>query len=105
MFEKLARSLARWHAKVKNWHALWHAGTFFGTLASKNENLAHFWHVDNQARWHVNHAGPQARWHAGTHGTRYNSYKTNSLTNLLSDEKRIIMLKHKNFKISEKALQ
>ena len=53
--EKMARLLARWHAKLKNWHAFcklvpwhikmrsWHA---FGTLARR-------------PRWHVWHA-----WHA-----------------------------------------
>ena len=63
MFEKLERSLTRWHAKLKHWHALWHVGTFFGMLTRKNENLARFWHVGTQARWHVNHASTQARWH------------------------------------------
>ena len=27
MFENLARLLARWHGKMKNWHAVWHVGT------------------------------------------------------------------------------
>ena len=41
MFEKLARRLARSHAKLKHWHAAWH----FGMLARKNEKLARFWHI------------------------------------------------------------
>ena len=47
--EKMARLLARWHAKLKYWHALarWH---------TKLKN----WHAfANLARWHV-------YWHAGT---------------------------------------
>ena len=80
MFEKLAPSLARWHAKSKHWHALWYVGTFFGTLAHENENLARFWHVGTKARWDVNHAGTQARWHVdqvGTHGTRFSKLEDN----------------------------
>ena len=83
--KKLARRLARWHAKLKHWHVFWHVDTFFGTLVRKNEKLARFWHVGAQARlhvnyagtqapWHVNHAGTQASWHVdhvGTHGTRF----------------------------------
>ena len=57
--EKLARHLAHWHAKLKHWNAVWHAGM----LARKNEKLARFWHVGTQSRWYVNHAGTQARWH------------------------------------------
>ena len=58
MFEKLACLLARWHAKVKNWHTfsmltcqveqlahLWHVETFIGMLACKNEKLVCIWHV------------------------------------------------------------
>ena len=45
MFEKLARLLAGWHVKLKNWHAVWHVGMFIGTLARKNEKLARFLHV------------------------------------------------------------
>ena len=51
--EKLAPLLARWHAKLKNWHA-------FG------ENLARFWHVGTLARGHVDHTGTPS-----THGTRF----------------------------------
>ena len=40
----------------------------FGTLACKNENLARFWHVGNQARWHVNHASTQDCWHVNHAG-------------------------------------
>ena len=76
MFEKLARfwacwyaKLKNWHVKVKNWHA-WHVGTLIGTLASKNEKFARFWHVDTKANWHVNHAGTQARWHQNRAGTQ-----------------------------------
>ena len=68
--EKLVRCLACWHVKLKHWHALWPVGTFFGTLASKNENLARFWHVSTQARWQVNHAGAQARWQVNHTGTQ-----------------------------------
>ena len=53
-FEKLARRLARWHAKLKNWH-VWHFGTFIGMLLRKNEKLVH-WHTDTSARklpWHM----------------------------------------------------
>ena len=54
MFEKLACSLARWHAKLKNWHAVWHAlwhvGTIFGTLARETGT----WHpFGTLARRHV----------------------------------------------------
>ena len=80
MFEKLARFLARWQAKLKHWHALWHVGTIFGTLAHKSDNLARFWHVCTQARWHVNHNGTQARWHldhGGTHDTRFSKLLSN----------------------------
>ena len=45
MSEKLACLLARWHAKLKNWHAVQHVGMFIDTLARKNEKLARFWHV------------------------------------------------------------
>ena len=64
---KLARRLARSHAKLKHWHVVWH----FGTLARRNEKLARFWHVGTQTRWHVDHVGMQARGHAGTHGTQF----------------------------------
>ena len=60
MFETLARFLARWrdklknwHAKLKRWHAVWHVGTFIGTLARKNENLARFRQVGTQTRWYI----------------------------------------------------
>ena len=49
MFEKLACRLARSYAKLKYWLSLWHVGMFIGTLACKNEKLAHFWDVDMQA--------------------------------------------------------
>ena len=42
MFEKLARRLASWDAKLKHWHAIRHVGAFIGTLARKNEKLTHF---------------------------------------------------------------
>ena len=52
-----------WHAKLKNWHA----DTFIGTLARKNEKLARkneklarFWHVGTLTRRHVDHAGTYA---------------------------------------------
>ena len=78
MFEKLARLLASWHTKVKNWHAIWHVrasssniSTLIGTLARKNGKLASFWHIGTQGRLHVNHTGTQARWQSDyfvTHG-------------------------------------
>ena len=37
MFEKLVRLLVGWHTKLKNWQAVWHVGTFIGTLTR--------WHV------------------------------------------------------------
>ena len=49
MLKKLAQLLARWQTKLGNWHSklkYWHAlsdvETFIGTLARKNEKLAHF---------------------------------------------------------------
>ena len=60
IFEKLARHLARWQAKLKHCHAVWHVGTFIGLLARKIEQLAHFLHVGTQACWNVNHIGTQA---------------------------------------------
>ena len=42
MFEKLARRLTRWHAKLKRWHPVQH----FGTVARKNEKLARRWQAD-----------------------------------------------------------
>ena len=42
MFEKLVRVLARLHAKLKHWHAVWHVGRFIGKLARKNEKLIYF---------------------------------------------------------------
>ena len=57
MFENLACLLTRWHANLKNRHAVWYVDTFISTLARKNEKLARFWHVGMQARWHVNHVG------------------------------------------------
>ena len=48
--EKFSRHLARWHAKLNHWLAVWHVGTFIDTLASKNEKLARSWHVGTQAR-------------------------------------------------------
>ena len=41
MFENLARQ----RIKLKQWHAVWHLGVFIGTLAYKNEKLAHLWYV------------------------------------------------------------
>ena len=84
MSEKLARLLARWHAKLKHWHATWHVSTFIGTLARENEKLARFWHDDTQARWHVNHAGTQACWHVDHVGTQARVARdlANSLLNL-----------------------
>ena len=77
--EKLARYLARWHAKLKHWQAVWHVST----LTRKNEKLSRFWHVGTQKRWHVNHADTQARWHVDHFGTQAhmarnlaNSYRT-----------------------------
>ena len=64
MFEKCQfGTLAR-----KYWHTLWHFGTFIGTLARKNENLARFWHVGMQAHWYINQAGTEARWHVNHAG-------------------------------------
>ena len=59
--ENVARYLARWHAKLKHWHAVWHIDTFIDTLARKNEKFARFNHGGTQARWHVDHVGMQAR--------------------------------------------
>ena len=64
MLEKLAHHLARWHAKLKHWHAVMH----FGMLAHKNEKLAR-WHAGTLTReprlrasmLHVDHIGTQAR--------------------------------------------
>ena len=70
MFKELARLLARWYTKLKHWHAVWHVGTFIGTLARKNEKLVLFWHVGTQAPRHVNHAYTQARWHVDHVGTQ-----------------------------------
>ena len=44
--------------------ARWHVGTFIGTLASKNEKSARFWHNGTWASGQVDHAGVH-----GTHGT------------------------------------
>ena len=60
--EKLARPLALWHTKLKNWHA----DTFITMLTRKNEKLARFWYVGAWARGHIDHAGTD-----GTHGTRF----------------------------------
>ena len=82
--EKLTHHLARWHAKLKHWHGVWHVGTFIGTLAHKNEKLARFWHVTlarkprwhgntstRKRRWHVSTLTRRPRWYVGTHGTRF----------------------------------
>ena len=66
--------MARWHAKLKNWHAVWHVGMFIGTLARENEKLARVRHVCTWESWHVNHADTLARWHknhASTQGRWY----------------------------------
>ena len=41
--------MARWHVKMRTWHA-------FGMLVRRHVNNA-----GTQARWHVDHAGTQAR--------------------------------------------
>ena len=46
MIKKLARFLARWHAKLKNEHD-------FGTLAPQIEKLARLWHVGMLARVYI----------------------------------------------------
>ena len=69
MFEKLARFLARWQAKLKHWHGLWNVGAFIGTLARKNEKVARFWHEGMLAckpNWHVSTLGRRPHVHAGT---------------------------------------
>ena len=61
--QNLAHLLARWHAKLKNWHA-------FGTLA----HLLADWPVKTRncytfrtlARWYVGHTGTH-----GMHGNRF----------------------------------
>ena len=68
--EKLARNLARWHPKLKYWHAIWQVAMFIGTLARKNEKLAHFLHIGTQVPWYVNHADTQALWHVNHSGTQ-----------------------------------
>ena len=103
MFEKLARLLAHWHAKLKtlhavwhiwharskHWHAVWRVSTFIGILARENKKLARFWDANTLARkprWHAStlarkprwHAGTltrRPRWHAGTHGTWFSKLK------------------------------
>ena len=57
-YSTLARSLARWHVKMRSWRA-------FGTQARWHVN-----HASTQARWHVNRAGTQARWHVDHVGTQ-----------------------------------
>ena len=63
MFEKLARHLARWHAKTKH-------DKQNGTLARKNEKLAHFWHVGMSTTLARKHVGTKTtlerrhEWHA-----------------------------------------
>ena len=79
MFENFACLLARWHAKVKNWHAVWHAKLkswhTVGTLAPQVENLTYLgtfigrskWEVGTRlARGHANHAGTH-----DTNGTQF----------------------------------
>ena len=43
---------------------------FIGTLARKNEKLAHFLHIGTQVPWYVNHADTQALWHVNHSGTQ-----------------------------------
>ena len=72
MFEKLTQLLALWHAKLRRWDALWHVGTFIGTLACKMKSWKafgtqphwHWSHAATQARWLVNQASTQVRFHA-----------------------------------------
>ena len=61
--------MARWHAKLKNWHAFgtlarWYVYWHVGTLACTNEKLARLWHIGTLARGHVDHAGMH-----GTHAS------------------------------------
>ena len=69
MFEKLARLLALWQAKLTYWHAIWHVGTFIGTMVLTNEKVALLWHVGLQVRWHINYTVTQVRWHVNHSGT------------------------------------
>ena len=70
MFEKLVRQVKKLASPLERWHAVWHVTMFIGTLARKNEKLAHFWHVGTQAPWYINHADTQALWHLNHSGTQ-----------------------------------
>ena len=67
MFEELARLLVRWQAKLKNWHAVWHIGTPYRTLARWHIKMRCFHAFGTLARRHINHAGTQACWHVTIH--------------------------------------
>ena len=57
--EKLACSLIRWQAKLKNWHGVWHAGTFLACWHVKMRSLHAF---GTLSRWHVHSVHPPLCW-------------------------------------------
>ena len=81
-WKKMARLLAHWHAKLKNWHA-------FGTLARKNEKLARFGHVD--------HAGRN-----GMHDTRFS--KLNEVVHLWGKNIFVYIWKKQNILVTRNYL-
>ena len=64
-FEKLARRLARWHATLDHWHAVWNINTFIGNVA-RNEKLAF---IGTLTRRHDSTSTTLARKHVGTSTT------------------------------------
>ena len=59
--QKLARRLEPWDVKLKYWHALWHVGTFIGTLPRKIKSWYAF---GTLARKHIGPSTTFGRRHA-----------------------------------------
>ena len=72
MFENLVRLLTRWHANLKQWHAVWQ-------LARLLARWHVYWHLGTYkweigtflACWHAGTLARRPRWHAGTLDTRF----------------------------------
>ena len=83
MFEKLTRVLARWHAKLKHWHVLWHIGTQARRIVRK-------------PRWHAITLTRRPRCHAGTHDKQFSKFLWELLTFIKMFKDRIfIVTKHR----------
>ena len=81
----MAGRFTRWYAKLKHWHAVWHVGTYIGTLARWNVKMRS-WHafgtLSCKPRRHASILARRPRWHADTQ-TRSNSYCSLTETHVL----------------------